>query len=340
MKKLLTLVTASFAALIGSAKADVSWSGSGEWYYGVADGTNMPSAATDSWGSTGATLVYSLSAETANGVAITASSSASQDIDSDTSDGGLGNNGSLTFGLDGMTLSLGNIDSLAVGDGGNVSSNAATYAAIGSTPGANQGADADNYHMDGTGEGQGVSMSTTVGDGIALAATYSPNSVDAVWGYDADADTAGQQGGISASLTFSSLMDGLTLAVGANVVTNTTSGTDNGNGMGVSVTYAASDSMTINAGGGNGDNAGEDSTNMYANISYTVDADTTLALGYASADSTTGTTVDEQTLTSAKLTRSLGGGVSIYIDYANYEDNVAGTNTDGNAMGIGTSVSF
>jgi hypothetical protein len=339
MKKLLTLITASFAGLVGSANAAVDWSGSGGWYFGVADGTNMPTAATDSWGSSGATLVYSLSAETGTGMSITASSSASQDIDSDTTDGGLGNSGSLTFGMDFGTLQVGNIDSQAIGDGGNVSANASTYAAIGSLPGANQGADATNYHMDGTGDGQGVKITSTI-NGVAFTATYSPNSVDSVWGYDADADTAGQQGGVSGSLAFTDLMEGLTLNVGANTVTNTTSGTDSGNGMGVSLSYVVSDALTLNAGGGNGDNAGEESTNMYANISYKMTADTTLALGYATADSVTGTTTDEQTLTSAKLSKDLGGGVSIYLDYANYEDNVAGTNTDGNATGVGTSVAF
>jgi hypothetical protein len=80
---------------------------------------------------------------------------------------------------------------------------------------------------------------------------------------------------------------------------------------------------------------------MFATATYTMDADTTVKVGYAAADSTTeANVVAKAVVTSVNISRSLGGGVSVFAEYATRSDDDTGVDTNGNATVIGTSVSF
>ena len=63
-------------------------------------------------------------------------------------------------------------------------------------------------------------------------------------------------------------------------------------------------------------------------------------MGFATADDTTASVTDKQTVTSVNLSRSLGGGVSVFAEYAAVDSDNAGVNTDGSAVAVGTTVSF
>jgi len=67
-----------------------------------------------------------------------------------------------------------------------------------------------------------------------------------------------------------------------------------------------------------------------------LDADTTLALGYQSAKDS-----DSESHTQADLSvsRALGGGASVYLDLRSLTGDTA-ANADGTAIAFGTSVSF
>ena len=63
-----------------------------------------------------------------------------------------------------------------------------------------------------------------------------------------------------------------------------------------------------------------------------LDADTTWAIGYTDGEAGT----SASTRSEAKLTRSLGGGVSVYAEI----QNTSGTGSSGTNMAVGTTVSF
>ena len=71
-----------------------------------------------------------------------------------------------------------------------------------------------------------------------------------------------------------------------------------------------------------------------ATYAMSLDADTSVKVGYQSqkdADSDSTTRVD------ASISRSLGGGASVYLDMRSLSGDAT---TDGTAIGFGTSVSF
>ena len=71
-----------------------------------------------------------------------------------------------------------------------------------------------------------------------------------------------------------------------------------------------------------------------------MDADTTLSIGVGQGDNTTSGTLDKASVTSINVTRSLGGGVSVFAEYASISNDSAGVKSDATAMTVGTSVSF
>ena len=79
---------------------------------------------------------------------------------------------------------------------------------------------------------------------------------------------------------------------------------------------------------------------MFVTAAYTMDADTTLSLGYAKGDNTTSSVLDKATVTSVNVSRSLGGGVSVFAEYASVANDNATVSTTGNSFAVGTVVSF
>ena len=79
------------------------------------------------------------------------------------------------------------------------------------------------------------------------------------------------------------------------------------------------------------------STSVFsAAYSMALDADTSFATSYKNAQDAEG---ESYTQFEVSISRSLGGGASVYIDMANISGDLDDSN-DGSAFGFGTSVSF
>jgi hypothetical protein len=339
MKKLLTFVSAITAGAIGSASADVSVSGAGNQFYGSGSGSaNSIANNEDSVMSGGGSVAFAMSTETANGVGVTASASITRDtdgaalVDNATAVGGMN---SLTFAMDGMTIGLGDIDSpgSGVGEGGDVSSFASTVAGLF----ASSAAAANDSAMDSSFDGTGVTVSTTMG-AASVDLSYAITQGSGANSFLTNATTVGIVN--ATTLTIGMDVGGASVTAATGSADANTAGNSNQTASALEISYPVSDSMTLSFGGSQGTIGNNDEDNMFASIAYTVDADTSLSIGYGTADNTTGTVVDKETVTTMNLTRSLGGGVSVFAEYAAVDADNAGTTTDGSAVAVGTTVSF
>lgn len=343
MKKLLTLVASITAAAIGTAKAEISASGSGTFYYATGGGSTAisVSGAEDSTVVSGGSVAWAMSTETDNGITISGGASLTRDTDNITSGGGAATAGGmklLTLAMDGMTVQLGDIDNAGsgAGDGGDVSTFASTYAGLFFSANTADAGDAAN---DGIGDGQGIHINTSLTDGVTLDLSYVPQVAEAASSMLTSATTSGAQAGLGVGI--STTVAGAAVELGYATATQTATNTENDTGFGAEATYAISDALSVTAGGYAGTLADVDKDGMFATATYEMDADTTVKVGYATADSTTeANVVAKAIVTSVNISRSLGGGVSVFAEYANRSDDDTGVDTNGNATVIGTSVSF
>ena len=341
MKKLTYLVSAIAASLAGSAYADVSVSGSGSVNY-------VSKATSGDKGNVhiGSSVAFGLSTTTANGLTISTGLSITVTPSTEAA-AAAGGGQKLTFATGGATVVVGDIE-------------------LGDTPGSVGGVvgvigDAGGLDSDvATGftddDGTGVSLSTSVG-GATIGVGYifntdqnSASSTDSTKGMSAfsasmpmgavtvsagvaDHDNGETSSGASASMA----LGGGTLTVGYSTQTlnaDTAAGTTTGfvSAFGTSNTATVS-AVTVAAAVPDLVTAG-DSTVMGATYSMSLDADTTVKVGYQNAkdaDSHSHSRLD------ASISRSLGGGASVYLDIRSLSGD---TDQDGTDVGIGTSVSF
>ena len=345
MKKLAYLASAIFAGLgfTSTASADVSVSGSSTLAYTAAGSTTKIH--------TLGTVDFGLSTTTASGMTISSGAS----ISMSTSGSGIvtGWDG-LKFSTGGATIEIGTDVALADGVG-----------------------EVDGVHaFDGTMDHSGVAeitrtvgISSDEGTGIGLTTSFGGASVSLAY----VANTA-QDGGSSgqidnATASGSSLKVSSTVgAVGvtAAYVTQDT-GSINNSEAAIAASYA-SDMGTITIGYGVSD--GEfDGSVMSGSYKMALDADTTVALGYASYDvrkttaaktkysnsfnttanggtasitttssATAALGTSSGTETNVSIVRSIGGGASVFADLGTVSGTYTGSETS--AVAIGTSVSF
>ena len=315
MKKLLTMTSVLLAGFFGTAQADVSVSGSaGLSVTSVGDATNI----TNSGG-----VKFGLSTTLENGMTIKSSG--------------------LSLGIDGDSLADKSIDdtdafyNLTFSSGG-------TSLTI--------GADVENDFADlgvggvagdavSIGLGAGTSALTTgddVGAGFALSTSLGGASVNLGYIYDdANADNAADFGGngldtatalqvslpigpLSATIGYQdndNATDGVTMT-GASVAYAVAGGT-------VKVAYVSSDSVAANT----------DAVQTSGSYSTTLADGTSVSVGYSATDEdAVAVTTDFE----VSVSRSIGTGASMFIDFHN-RDSVA-ANTESSAVAIGTSVSF
>ena len=339
MKKLLTLVSAITAGAIGTAAAEVSVSGSGTFYYASGSGTNTDADNSDSMTVSGGSIDFSMSTETTNGITVTASGSITADTD-DVGDAATAAAPaaptSVTFAMDGMTVSVGDIDNAGsgTGEGGDVSTFAAKHAGRFVTASA---ASLDSA-VNGVGDGQGVVVTTSIGD-VALGVSFVPTVGADRTSLVASQSTTGLASGYGINLGFDVAGASVDLAAGG-AQANTTANKNN-SATAIEISYPATDSVSVTVGGSAGTIATADVDNMFAKAAYTMDADTTLSLGYAKGDNTTtGGVIDKASTTSVNVSRSLGGGVSLFAEYASISANNAGVSTTATSFALGTSVAF
>jgi len=342
MKKLTYLISALAASLAGSAYADVSVSGSGSANY-------VSKATSGDKGNVhiGSAVVFGLSTTTSNGMSI--STGLSVTVTSTVEAGAAAGGGqSLTFATGGATIVVGDIE---LGD---------TPGSVGGTVGMvgdAGGLDSDVSTGFGDDDGTGVSLSTSVGSAtigvgyIFDTAQNNASSTDSARGMSAfsasvpmgpmtisagvaDHDNGETSSGASASMA----LGGGTLTVGYSQQTlnaDTAAGTTTGHTIGYSTTATTQSFTAVTVAAATPDlvTAG-DSTVLGATYSMSLDADTTVSVGYQNAkdaDSHSHSRMD------ASISRSLGGGASVYLDIRSLSGD---TDQDGTDMAIGTSVSF
>jgi hypothetical protein len=363
MKKLSYLASAIAAGFSANAVADVSVSGSGSAAY-VNDVTG------DGNITIGSSVDFGLSTTTSNGVAISSGLSITVDVDGDAA-AAVGGGQSLTFAMDGATIVIGDI-SVADTPG-------SVAGVISGSTDDNSGFDSDVAEAFDDDDGLGVSLATSAAgasikvayvfddDNDSLVNTTDANDAASSFGvtlpmgnFSFSAGVADHDNGESAAgASVSAAVGGGTLQIGytqntkiidtsADVTTGFTIALET-SGTSATVFSLIGDQSTLltaseitnvatfgnTASAQDADLAG-DTTVFSAAYSMALDADTSFSTSYKQASDAEGESI---TQFEVSLSRSLGGGASVYIDMANLEGDVDGA-TSGSAFGFGTSVSF
>ena len=313
MKKIAYLVSAVAAGLGFStaAQADVTVSGSG--------GLEVLSGGSTTTVYQGGAVSFALSTTTASGIAI--STSSGWGIDSDTVDddaSGAQEFTSLSLAAGGNTVTFATAMELPAGGGvGGVSKDLVSTALLGSTAAAGAG--------DHT--GHGVSLSTALG------------SASLTIGYIFDTDTAKNNSTTSGNDTAFGV--GVSMPMGALTV-SVNHAQDNGGSSssetGGNVAYAIGGG-TLKVGYLDDTTAGAAATEISGAYSMSLDADTTLAIGYTSTDEGSANTQ----VTEVGITRAMGGGVSLFLDYSSVSGSTAaasGLAANNSAVAFGTNIAF
>ena len=313
MKKIAYLVSAVVAGLGFStaAQADVAVSGAG--------GLEVLSAGSTSTVYQGGSVTFSLSTTTAGGIGI--STSAGWGIDSDTADSdasGAQEFSSLAFAAGGNTLTFATAMEAPAGGGvGGVSKDLVSTGLKAGDAAAGAG--------DHT--GHGVSLATSMGSASLTVAYIFDTDTTAN-----NSDTSGQDTAFGASISMP--MGPMTVTINMaqdNGASNTETG---GN-----IAYAVGGG-TLKA--GYVDDSQGSANEISGSYSMSLDADTTVAVGYKSTDEGSSNT----TVTEVNLTRSLGGGVSVFLDYSSIGGSSTASTVSGSksvndtAMAFGTNIAF
>jgi hypothetical protein len=342
MKKLLTFVSAITAGAIGTASADVSVSGSSNFFYASGTGDANSTSQEDSVSVVGGTLAFSMSTETTNGITVSGSATVSATTTDATSavaaapaNGGLSQ---ISFGMDGMTVTLGDINNAGsgTGEGGDVTSFASVNAAR-LAVNANNGAAANDSAMDGIADGTGINVSTSIG-AASVDLTFVSKVGSGRNSMVSAAKTTGYNSGYAVNVGFD--MSGIAVNVAMGGSQAQVAGVENDTATALEISYPVSDALSVTAGGSSGKRGGADEDNSFITAAYTMDADTTLSLGFASGDNTASSVLDKKATTSVNITRSLGGGVSVFAEYASVDNDAAAVSSSGTSLAVGTVVSF
>ena len=310
MKKIKYLLSAIPAALFAtSAQADISVSGSATAAY------------TDAGGNTSATygggVSFAMSTTTDGGVTVSASSAISNDSDSVGSGGAASGVTALTFGFSGGSITIGG--DVGTPDGVGKVGELVAYAddnQVAKTPVVGLTED----------EGDGVSLSTSVGD-MTITAAYVYDG-EAQGNVDGAANTAS-----GASLSMALGSGTLTLATASEDISST-----NNTEFGASyVMTAAGGTLSLGFTGTDGDTAAKEGEAVSAAYSTTLGG-ASVAIGYTGHDANNKTANQ----TDVTFSSSLGGGASIFAEYTNVSGNIAASTStkDSTVIAIGTSVSF
>ena len=342
MKKLSYLVSAVAAVFAANAHADVSVSGSADVGY-LSDVTG------DGRISIGSGVVFGLSTTTANGIGMSTGLSMTVDQDGDNS-AGAGGGQSVTFTTGGATIVVGDVElgdtpgstggvvGNLVGDVGQFDSDVSTGFAdddgLGVTLSTSAGAATISvgYIVDDNSNNSGNMTDAT--DTMSAFSISMPMGMMTVTAAVADHDNNETASGA----TVSAALGGGTLTVGYSQQTlNADSATASGSNFTLTAATGVIEQATptVTASADDLTTTG-DSEVIGAKYSMALDADTTVALGYTNAQDADS---DSTTRFDLSLSRSLGGGASVYLDMRTLNGDVD-TNGGGTAMGFGTAVSF
>ena len=323
MNKLIMALSAIVAALgfTTAAKADISVAGSSNVAYLSTSGSDT---AGDSELAVGHTVDFTMSATTSGGIGISAGMSLSQDYDSNDGDAVDGGN-SVTFTTGGSTIVVGDVEvSDTIGAVGGVVNGVLDDASDLSSSVATGFRDDD---------GLGVELTTAMG-AASLNVSFVSNDQADNFGI-LNSSASGDDAAMSASITMPMGAYSITLGVADSDGGESSSGASASGTIGGGTVTVGYSNQTLTADHGSLSTAG-DSEVVGATYSMSMDADTTIAIGYTSrkdADS------ESDTKTELSVERALGGGATVYLDLVNLTGDTA-ANADGTAIAFGTSVAF
>ena len=312
MKKLLVLISSAFAAMVGSAHADISVSGSAG--LGAVSGNG---SATNIY--SGGAVSFALSSDLGNGVVVSTSAGITLDTnDATTASGSTSATGlsNVAFATGGSTITVGRAVGLAGAGTGDVSGAAGDLVDEGGYTGPKRAGLSDD-------EGYGISLSTSVGGSTVTVAhilDLTPAGTEYNNASTTEADTAS---GISVSVPVGTM----TLSLGYASLDNTSETNTGG-----SVAYVM---------GGNTIELGYQSVQTASGTDDETDttARLTTSLGGAAVKVGYGTGkigADKSTTTEISVSQSVGAGASLFLDIQNH----TGNGTSGTNMALGTTVSF
>ena len=312
------MISAMTAAVFSTAKADVTVSGSAGLAMvsggNVLDGTGNSRSTSGTLFEQGGAVSFAMSTTTAGGMTVSSSGGITLDSNDAATASGVSGLNSISFAADGFTLTVGDIDLPAGGGVGEV--------------GAVATAHVDNGGYTQTGIVTGVSDT----EGYGFTASTTVGSASVTFGYLLDKAPEGSNNAESASgdygsgVTVAMPMGDMTVTLGYANVTGTADETT----AGASVSYALGGG-TLSLGYESTDEA-TDSSTMSAAYSGSLDADTTYAVGYT--DGEQGSLASTQT--EVNITRSLGGGVSVFGELQSND----GSGTSGTNIAVGTTFAF
>ena len=312
MKKIAYLISAISAGLFSSAaNADVSVGGSASIAYSGAGGNTTILQ--------GGAISFGLSTTTDSGMVISSSAGITKDTDSAAAAGVTGLS-SISFATGGATITAGMDIGLA--DGAAAVGELVTVADFNSNAVTNTGGMGDD-------EGAGVSLSTSFGT-AALSVVYVYDKATSL-PTSGDLDGAANTG---TSVSLSLPVAGGTL--GGNYVSGDVAGTTNTESSATFSYPTGAGTLSLGYASFEGDTASINGTTF--GVAYAMDLDgTAIGVGYQSYDvnSASGNSTD------VTVSRSLGGGASIFAELRNTGGTVGTTSTKSTStVAIGSSVSF
>ena len=319
MKKLITAISAIGAAFTATAHADISVSGSSNVAYISAAGTGDTE-----YLAVGNTVDFAMSATTGNGIGISSSLSLSTDYDNNNSDTATGGR-SVTFTTGGATIVVGDVEfSDTIGSVGGVVNGPLDDASLLNT------SVAAGFNDD---DGMGVELTTAMGS-ASLNISYVSNDDFDNYGI-VNSSGAGDDAGMSASITMPFGAYSATIGVADSDTGESSSGASVSGSFGGGTATIGYSNQTLLASHGDLTTAG-DTEVVGATYVMSMDADTTISLGYQHAKDSDS---ESATQTDLSVERALGGGATVYLDIRNLTGDTA-ANLDGTAIAFGTSVAF
>jgi hypothetical protein len=324
MKKLIIALSA-IAAAVGfttSAQADISVSGSSNVAY---LSTSANTTGGDEELAVGNTVDFSMSTTTSGGIGISASMSLSQDYDVNKGMGVDGGN-SVTFTTGGSTIVVGDVE---------ISDTIGSVGGVVNGP-LDDASDLDSSVASGFLDDDGLGAELTTAMGAASINISFVSNDDADNFGILNSSVSGANAATSASITMPFGAYSVTVGVADSDSGESSSGASASGTFGGGTATIGYSNQTLIATGNDDLSTGGDSEVIGATYVMSMDADTTISVGYQNkkdADS------ESSTQTDLSVERSLGGGATVYLDIRNLTGDTA-SNADGTAIGFGTSVAF
>jgi len=340
MKKL-TLAISALAAAFGAtaAKAEVSVSGSGSAAY------IAPAGSGDAQISVGQFVSFGLSTTTASGMTISGGMGLSNTPTLNNSQAVSGGK-TLTFATGGATIVVGDIEASDTPGsvGGLVGDEVDDLGGLNTNVGSGFADD----------DGLGVSFTTALGSSTLKFVYVANDDKDDVGGINvagsnalmsagltvpmgaysvsvgvADSDTGESSSGASVSAA----IGGGTLTVGYSQQTLKTA--EKSTAASYALNTSSSSAAVVTTAATNGDlDVDGDTTVLGATYAMSLDADTSLAVGFQNAKDADN---DSTSQFDATISRALGGGASVFLELRNLSGDAS---QDGSAIAVGTRVSF